>query len=44
MRDVGAADIKSPGHRMRIRQHQRIGAESCDLAADAHEFFGFGFA
>ena len=32
MRDVGAADIESPGHRVRIRQHQRIDAEPVDLA------------
>jgi hypothetical protein len=44
VRDVGAADIKTPGHRVGIRQHQRIGAEFCDLAADAPEFFRLGFA
>ena len=27
MRDVGAADVEGPGHRVRIRQHQRIDAE-----------------
>ena len=44
MRDVGAADVEGPGHRMRIRQHQRIGAELCDLAADAPELVGLRFA
>ena len=29
---------------MRIRQHQRIGAELCDLAADAPELVGLGLA
>ena len=44
MRDVGAADVEGPGHRMGIRQHQRVDAEPFDLAADALELVALGFA
>ncbi len=44
MRDVGAADVEGPRHRMRIRQHQRIDAESGDLEPDPPELVGLGFA
>ena len=32
--DVGAADVEGPGHRMRIGDHQRVGAQLADLGAD----------
>ncbi len=44
MRDIGAADVEAPRHRVRIRQHQRIDAELCDLGADAVELFCFNLA
>jgi len=44
MRDIGAADVESPRHRMRIRQHQRIDAEPGDLKPDTPELVGLGFA
>ena len=44
MRDVGAADVEGPGHRVRIRQHQRIDAEAHDLEVNALELLGFRFA
>ena len=44
MRDVGAADVEGPGHRVRIRQHQRIDAEPRDLEPDPLELFGFRLA
>ena len=44
MRDVGAADVEGPGHRVRIRQHQRVDAELGDLGADAVELVGLRLA
>ena len=44
MRDVGAADVEGPRHRVRIRQHQRLDAESCDLQPDPLELVGLRFA
>ena len=44
MRDVGAADVEGPGHRMRIRQHQRFDPEARDLEPDPLELVGFRLA
>ena len=44
MRDVGAADVEGPRHRVGIRQHQRVDAEFCDLGADAAELLAFRLA
>src|SRR5688572_18758490 len=44
MRDVGAADVEGPGHRVRIRQHQRIDAEARDLEPDPPQLLSFRFA
>ena len=44
MRDVGAADVESPGHCVRIRQHQRIDAELCNFQPDTLQFLGFDLA
>ncbi len=37
VRHVGAADVEGPGDRMRVRHHQRIGAQLHELRADARE-------
>ena len=37
MADVGAADVEGPGHRVRIGDDQRVGAQICDLGLDARE-------
>ena len=39
VRDVGAADIEGPRHRVRVRQHQRVGAELCDFACGSGSSF-----
>ena len=44
MGDVGAADVEGPGHRVRIRQHERVDAELVDLLPNAPELIGLGFA
>ena len=44
VRDIGAADVEGPGHRVRIRQHQRVDAKFADLLADIFELFRLGFA
>ena len=44
MRDVGAADVEGPRHRVRIRQHQRVDAKPHDFEANALELVGFRFA
>ncbi len=44
MGDVGAADVERPGHRVAVRQHQRIGAEPGDLAPDLRQLLRFGDA
>ena len=37
MRDVGAADVEGPGHRMRVGHDQHVGFELPDLRAEARE-------
>ena len=37
VRDVAAADVEGPGHRMRIGDHQSVGAQVCDFGADTVE-------
>ena len=44
MRDVGAADVEGPGHRVAVRQHQCIGPELVDLEPDPLELLGFDLA
>ena len=44
VRDVGAADVERPGHRVRIGHHQRVGAQLGDLVADARELRRLGVA
>ena len=44
VRDVGAADVEGPGHRVAVRQHQRIDAQFGDLQPDALELLGLDLA
>ena len=44
MRDVGAANVERPGHRVRIRHHQRIDLEPGDLGADPDQLVGLRLA
>ena len=44
VRDVGAADVEGPGHRVAVRQHQRVDPELVDLEPDPLELFGFDLA
>ena len=44
MRDVGAADVEGPGHRVAVRQHQRVDAELDDLEPDPLQLLGFDLA
>ncbi len=44
VRDVAAADVEGPRHRVRIRQHQRVDAELGDLGADPLQLLAFRFA
>ena len=44
VRHVGAADVEGPGHRVAVRQHQRVDAEPCDLQPDPLQLFGLDFA
>ncbi|MGY4421223.1 hypothetical protein ACVWY2_003672 [Bradyrhizobium sp. JR6.1] len=44
MRDVGAADIEGPGHRVAVGEHQRIDPELVDLEPDALQLLGLDLA
>ena len=44
MRHVGAADVEGPGHVLRIRHHQHIGAQFDEFGADARELVGGALA
>ena len=44
VRDVGAADVEGPGHRVAVRQHQRIDAELADFQPDPLQLLGFDLA
>ncbi len=44
VRDVGAADVERPRHRVRVGHHQRVGAQFDDLVANARELRRFSFA
>ena len=44
MRHVGAADVEGPGDVLRVRHHQRIGAQLGELGVHALELVGGAFA